>query len=84
MTKVMDARGMSRDINGHAFIGTAPWVCALCGEVVPLNSKSICVPSPGCEVCGRSGKSAARCEFGARSGPCSCWRGVACGSPASL
>ena len=36
-------------------------------------------PDDRCDVCEREGKAAKRCQFGARSGPCSCWRGVPCG-----
>lgn len=73
----------------HAVIGrwTSIDTCERCARAIFVEKDVAMVPTPfnlpePCEVCGRTGAAAARCEFGRQSGPCSCWRGVPCGAKA--
>lgn len=45
---MMQTAGVSRDVNGHGFIGfatAAGWRCVFCGEIVPLNGRAVCAAS---------------------------------------
>jgi len=53
-------------------------VAAARGRVVASGPVELERPEDPADECGTCGDTGPRCRFGARSGPCSCWRGVPC------